>query len=84
MCRFVEQAEGVVVLSVEVQQARLPVCVPVRHLQVIGQDHAVREHRVDVLRNPRAGVEMERGPTGHVHGDGERPFWHAGERARDP
>jgi len=69
LCILVHQAEGVVVLAVEIQQARGAVFVPVRHVEPVWQGDPSRERGVDVDRHPLAGVEVQRSSTGDVHAD---------------
>src|SRR5581483_7775491 len=66
---FVEEA--VVVVPVEIHEARAPVRIPVRDLDVFVDQDLLRESGVDVFGHPRPGEIVERGASRDVHANGE-------------
>ena len=64
---LVHQAERVVVLAIEIEQASGAVFVPVRHVESVWQRDPSRKRGVDVDGDSFAGMEVQRRSTGDVH-----------------
>src|ERR1035437_6665577 len=66
-----QQTQSVVVISIEVQEARAAVGIPIGNFDLFIEQHSLRKNRIHVLRHTRSREQMQRGASGDDHPYGE-------------
>ena len=62
-----KEAQSVAVISIEVQEARAAIGIPIGNFDLFIEQHTLRKDRIHVRRHTSAREQMQRGASGDVH-----------------